>query len=216
MKNFIFSSSATVYGKQDIMPIKENAILGIQTNPYGKTKRMIEEILEDLYKSDNSFNITILRYFNPIGAHKSGLIGEIPNGVPNNLVPYITQVLSGKLPFLKIYGNDYNTPDGTGIRDFIHVVDLAHAHILALSSPKGFNIFNVGTGKGYSVLDVVNCFEKVTNKTINKIICDRRQGDVDICYADISKIKSTLGFTPSKSLEDCCLDQWLFELNKDK
>ena len=183
VKKIIFSSSATVYGNPKTLPIKEDFPLST-TNPYGTTKLMIETILKDLYQSDNSFDITILRYFNPIGAHKSGLLGEDPNGIPNNLMPYIVKVATGKLPVLNIFGADYKTVDGTGVRDYIHVLDLAYGHMLALKNKKtGLKIYNLGTGKGTSVLELVTMFETVNKVKINKKIVGRREGDIDTCYA---------------------------------
>ena len=199
VKNMVFSSSATVYGDPSRVPITEDFPLSA-TNPYGQTKLMIEQILRDLYKSDNSFNIAILRYFNPVGAHKSGRIGEDPKGIPNNLVPYITQVASGKLEELKVFGNDYPTPDGTGVRDYIHVVDLVLGHLKALDklmTNPGVVTYNLGTGKGYSVLEMVNAFRKVTGKPIPYKIVDRRPGDIASCYADQARpIKSWAGGPP--------------------
>lgn len=215
VKNLVFSSSATVYGSPKSVPIPETARLEV-TNPYGRTKLFIEEILRDLYRSDNSFNIIILRYFNPIGAHKSGLIGEIPNGIPNNLMPYITQVAIGKLEYLRVFGNDYPTPDGTGVRDYIHVVDLAYGHLLAvkkLNENKGILTYNLGTGKGYSVLDIVKAFEKATAKNIPYKIIDRRPGDIAECYGDPALAKAELGFVAKKSLIDMCRDSWNFQKN---
>lgn len=208
IKNLVFSSSATVYGKPKSVPITEDFDLST-SNPYGSTKLFIEYILKDLYKADPSFNIAILRYFNPIGAHESGLIGEDPKGIPNNLCPYITQVAVGKRKELGVFGNDYNTPDGTGVRDYIHVVDLAKGHVLAVDKLKenpGLLIVNLGTGKGYSVLDMVKAFEKVTGKPIPYKILPRRPGDIDECYADPSYAERTLGFKAVKNLEDMCRD----------
>lgn len=193
-KNIIFSSSATVYGKPEIVPIKEDAPISA-INPYGRSKLFIENILQDLYKSDQKWNIVILRYFNPIGAHESGLIGESPNGTPNNLLPYITQVAIGKLPFLGVYGNDYLTKDGTGVRDYIHVVDLARGHVVALkviNENKGLKIYNLGTGKGNSVLEVIETMKKITGKTIPYKFLPRRVGDVAECFADPTKVKDEL------------------------
>lgn len=208
VKKIVFSSSATVYGKPDKLPIKEDFLLHT-TNPYGTTKLMQENILKDLYNSDNSFDVTILRYFNPIGAHKSGLLFEDPNGIPNNLMPYIQQVAISKLPYLNIYGNDYDTVDGTGVRDYIHVLDLAKGHILALQNKKkGFKIYNLGTGVGTSVLELVNTFEKVNNVVINKKIKERRSGDIDACYASIDLAKKELGFIPEYKVEDMCRDSY--------
>ena len=218
-KSIVFSSSATVYGSQDIQPLKETTELKEPTNPYGRTKYFIEYILKDLYKSDPTWNIEILRYFNPIGAHSSGLIGENPNGIPNNLMPYITQVAIGKREYLNVFGNDYKTHDGTGVRDYIHVVDLAKGHVCALNrinnnikenSPK-LDIYNLGTGIGYSVLDIVNTFMKVNNINVPYRIVERRPGDIDCCYADPSKAYSELGFKCEKNLEDMCRDSWNFQ-----
>ena len=187
-KNIVFSSSATVYGMHNVSPLKETMQTGGTTNPYGTTKYMIEIILEDIYKSDNEWNVTLLRYFNPIGAHKSGRIGENPNGIPNNLMPYITQVAIGKLPALSVFGDDYDTPDGTGVRDYIHVVDLAEGHVKALDNilegGKGVQVFNLGTGHGYSVLDIVKAFEKASGKQIPYKIVERRPGDIYNLYSD--------------------------------
>ena len=208
VKNLVFSSSATVYGKPKSVPIKEDFPLST-SNPYGSTKLFIEYMLKDLYAADPSFNIAILRYFNPVGAHESGLIGEDPKGIPNNLCPYITQVAVGKREYLGVFGNDYNTHDGTGVRDFIHVVDLAKGHVLAVNKLKenpGLLIVNLGTGQGYSVLDMVKAFEKVTGKPIPYKIMPRRPGDIDECYADPSYAKEVLGFTATKTLEDMCRD----------
>lgn len=207
-KNIVFSSSATVYGQQDIMPISESAVLQEPTNPYGKTKLFIEYILKDLYSSDNSWNITILRYFNPIGAHESGLIGEDPNGIPNNLVPYITQVAIGKLPCLNIFGDDYPTHDGTGVRDYIHVCDLARGHVCAVKTNKGFNIYNLGTGTGYSVLDVLKAFNKVVGFEIPYKISPRRDGDIATCYANPEKALKEMNFKTELELDDMARDAW--------
>lgn len=208
--NFIFSSSATVYGKPHTLPIKENFPLST-TNPYGTTKLTIEYILKDLYKSNNDWNIVILRYFNPVGAHKSGLIGENPNGIPNNLMPYIVKVANKEYDHLNVFGNDYDTPDGTGVRDYIHVVDLAIGHIKAIDdilNNCGLDIFNLGTGNGYSVLDIVNSFEKVNNVEVPYEIKPRRDGDIDACYADPTYAYEKLGFKASHSLDDMCKDSY--------
>ena len=211
-KKFIFSSSATVYGDPETIPITEECKTGGTTNPYGTSKLFIEQILKDLYKSDNTWDICILRYFNPIGAHESGLIGEEPQGVPNNLMPYIVRVANGTLKELSVFGNDYNTPDGTGVRDYIHVVDLAKGHVKALEKlnkeGKGIYIYNLGTGKGYSVLDMVKAFEKATGKKVPYKIAPRREGDIATCYADPKKAKEELGWVAEKTLEDMCLDSW--------
>ena len=218
VKKFIFSSSATVYGDPEIIPITEECKTGGTTNPYGTTKLFIEQILKDLYNSDNEWDIAILRYFNPVGAHESGLIGEEPQGIPNNLMPYIVRVASGELEQLSVFGNDYNTPDGTGVRDYIHVVDLAKGHIKALEKlekeQKGIYIYNLGTGKGYSVLDMVKAFEKTTGKEINYKIVDRRPGDIATCYSNPQKAKNELGWEANKTLQDMCNDSWKYIQNK--
>lgn len=215
-KNIVFSSSATVYGTPKTCPITENMPLST-TNPYGTSKLYIEQILKDIYTSDNEWNIVLLRYFNPIGAHVSGLIGEIPNGIPNNLMPYISKVASGKLEKLHVFGNDYDTKDGTGVRDYVHVVDLASGHINALDKLQnekgGVFIYNLGTGIGYSVLDIINTFEKVNNIKINYVIDDRRPGDIAMCYADTTKAFNEIRFKAKKNLEDMCRDTWNFEKN---
>lgn len=213
-KNIIFSSSATIYGTPAFVPITEECPKGICTNPYGWTKHMIEQILIDTQNANKDMNIVILRYFNPIGAHPSGLIGEKPNGIPNNLMPYITQVACGKREKLFVYGNDYDTPDGTGVRDYIHVVDLARGHVCALGVIEkncGVDIFNLGTGHGYSVLDVINAFEKVNNIKIPYEIVARRPGDIAMCYADPAKAKRVLGWVAQYSLEDMCRDSWNYQ-----
>lgn len=208
VKKIVFSSSATVYGNPKSLPIYEDFPLST-TNPYGTTKLMIENILKDLYKADNSFDITILRYFNPIGAHKSGLLGEDPNGIPNNLMPYIVRVATGKLSVLNIFGNDYKTIDGTGVRDYIHVCDLSYGHVLALKNKKtGLKIYNLGTGKGTSVLELVSIFEQVNNLKINKKIVARREGDIDSCYASNELAKKELGFITKYNIEDMCRDSY--------
>lgn len=214
IKRFIFSSSATVYGESDVMPVHEELPISVATNPYGRTKTMIEEILKDIYISDSSWNIVILRYFNPVGAHNSGLIGELPKGIPNNIMPYISKVANGELEYVNIFGNDYNTFDGTGIRDYIHVVDLAKGHIAAMKKLKGssgFNIYNLGTGNGYSVLEIIKTFSKVSGKEIKYKFCDRRKGDVGISYANSSKAKRELGWSAEKTLEDMCRDFWRWQ-----
>ena len=212
VKKFIFSSSATVYGEPEKIPITEECKTGGTTNPYGTSKLFIEQILKDLYKSDNTWDICILRYFNPVGSHESGLIGEEPKGVPNNLMPYIARVAAGTLKELSIFGNDYNTEDGTGVRDYIHVVDLAKGHVKALNKldkeKQGLFIYNLGTGKGYSVLDMVKAFEKATGKKVPYKIAPRRAGDIATCYADPKKAKEELGWQAEKTLEDMCLDSW--------
>lgn len=219
-KNLIFSSSATVYGNPEIIPITENCPKGEVTNPYGQTKSIIEQILMDMHNADilnheqNPWNIVLLRYFNPIGAHPSGLIGEDPNGVPNNLMPYITQVALGKLNHLNIFGDDYDTLDGTGVRDYIHVVDLARGHVNALkaiSANCGLEIYNFGTGKGYSVLELVHAFENVTNIHIPYEIVGRRPGDIATCYADPSKARKQLGWVAKYNIEDMCRDAWRWQ-----
>ncbi|MBR2335746.1 MAG: UDP-glucose 4-epimerase GalE [Clostridia bacterium] len=209
VKTIVFSSSATVYGAPDEVPIKESARVGNATNPYGETKVMIERILKDIYVSDKEWNVSVLRYFNPIGAHKSGLIGEDPNGIPNNLMPYITKVAGGKLPYLHVFGNDYNTHDGTGVRDYIHVVDLARAHLKALESIKerrGIDYFNIGTGTGYSVLDIVKAYKEATGVEIKYEIEGRRPGDIDACFADPTKAREILGWTAEYDITDMCRD----------
>lgn len=213
-KKFIFSSSATVYGEPERMPITEDTKTGGTTNPYGTTKLFIEQILKDIYKSDNSWDICILRYFNPVGAHESGLIGEEPKGIPNNLMPYVVRVAAGTLKELAVFGNDYNTPDGTGVRDYIHVVDLAKGHIKALEKlekeENGLYIYNLGTGNGASVLDMVKAFEKVTGKKVPYKIAPRRDGDIATCYADPTKAKNELNWVATKNLEDMCKDSWKY------
>jgi len=215
VKNIVFSSSATVYGDPESVPITENFPTGA-TNPYGRSKLMLEEILKDIYVSDNTFNIAILRYFNPIGAHKSGLIGEDPNGIPNNLMPYISQVAIGKLEKLSIFGRDYSTVDGTGVRDYIHVVDLAKGHIKALEKLKsnpGVVIYNLGTGTGNSVLEMIKAFEKASNKKINYKVVDRRAGDIAECYADTKKVENELNWKTEKNIEEMCEDIWRWQKN---
>lgn len=216
-KKLVFSSSATVYGTPEKVPITEDSKTGGTTNPYGTSKLFVEQILKDLYKSDNTWDIVILRYFNPIGAHESGLIGEEPNGIPANLMPYISKVASKKLECLSVFGDDYETKDGTGVRDYIHVVDLAIGHIKALEKlareNKGLFIYNLGTGKGYSVLDMIKSFEKANGIEIPYKIAPRRQGDIAICYADPTKAKEELNFKATKTLEDMCKDAWNFEKN---
>ena len=211
-KKFIFSSSATVYGDPATVPITEDFPTGGTTNPYGTTKLFIEQILKDIYNSDNSWDICILRYFNPVGAHESGLIGEEPQGIPNNLMPYVARVAAGILPELSVFGNDYDTPDGTGVRDYIHVVDLAKGHVKALEKldkeHEGLFIYNLGTGTGYSVLDMVKAFEKATGKEVKYKIAPRRSGDIVKCYADPAKAKIELGWVAEKNLDDMCKDSW--------
>ena len=217
-KKLVFSSSATVYGLPKKLPIKEDFPLST-TNPYGSTKLMIENILRDLYVSDNTWHIAILRYFNPIGAHSSGLLGEDPNGIPNNLMPYIVKVATGKLECLSVFGDDYNTKDGTGVRDYIHVVDLALGHICAiekLNKDTGIFTYNLGTGQGYSVLELVKTFSRVNDVSVNYKIVGRRAGDIDACYADTSKALNELGWKATKNIEDMCRDSYNFvTLKKD-
>ena len=214
VKKFVFSSSATVYGDPEVIPITEDCKTGGTTNPYGTTKLFIEQILKDLYASDNTWDIAILRYFNPVGAHESGLIGEEPKGKPNNLMPYVARVAAGILDELSVFGNDYPTKDGTGVRDYIHVVDLAKGHIKALEKldkeNAGLYIYNLGTGVGYSVLDMVKAFENATGKTVKYKIVERRPGDIAMCYADPSKAKEELGWTAEKTIDDMCKDSWNF------
>lgn len=214
VKNIVFSSSATVYGDPAFVPITEECPKGEVTNPYGWTKSMLEQILTDLHTADTEWNVVLLRYFNPIGAHKSGRIGENPKGIPNNLIPYITQVAVGKLQCLGVFGNDYDTPDGTGVRDYIHVVDLALGHVKAIEKiqkKEGVSIYNLGTGKGYSVLDIVKAFEKACGKEIPYEIKDRRPGDIAACYADPAKAKSELGWEAKRGLEEMCEDSWRWQ-----
>ena len=213
VKRIVFSSSATVYGKPKRVPITEDFPLST-TNPYGSTKLMIERILEDISVSDSTWSIILLRYFNPIGAHESGRIGEDPNDIPNNLMPYITQVALGKREKLYVFGNDYDTHDGTGVRDYIHVVDLAKGHLKALEKIQnitGVEIYNLGTGIGYSVLDIVKNFEKTTGQKIPYEITEHRPGDIDICYADATKAKEELGWVAQKGIEDMCRDAWRWQ-----
>ena len=211
-KKFIFSSSATVYGDAKKMPITEDTPTGVTTNPYGTTKLFIEQILKDIYRSDNAWDICILRYFNPVGAHESGLIGEEPKGIPNNLMPYVARVAAGQLKELSVFGDDYDTPDGTGVRDYIHVVDLAKGHIKALEKiekeGEGLFIYNLGTGHGYSVLDMVKGFEKATGRKVPYKIAPRRPGDIATCYADPTKAKVELGWVAEKNIDDMCKDSW--------
>lgn len=213
-KNIVFSSSATVYGNPHTVPIKEDFPLST-TNPYGSTKLFIEYILKDLAVADKDFNIAILRYFNPVGAHESGMIGEDPNDIPNNLCPYITKVIVGKLPFLRVFGDDYNTPDGTGVRDYIHITDLANGHVLALKklwSKPGLFIVNLGTGTGYSVLDMVKAFSKACGRDVPYKIVERRAGDIATCYADPSLAYDLIGFKAEKNLDDMCRDALNWQL----
>ncbi len=216
VKNIVFSSSATVYGQPKEMPITEECPKGNITNPYGQTKSMLEQIFTDIQKSDNEWNVVILRYFNPIGAHKSGRIGENPNGIPNNLMPYITQVAVGRLECLGVFGNDYDTHDGTGVRDYIHVVDLARGHVKAiekLNKKDGLNIYNLGTGVGYSVLDMVHNFEEASGQHIPYVIKPRRPGDIDECYSDPSKAERELGWKAENGILEMCEDSWRWQSN---
>lgn len=218
-KKFIFSSSATVYGEPETIPLTEECRTGGTTNPYGTTKLYIEQILKDVYASDDTWDICILRYFNPVGAHESGLIGEEPQGIPNNLMPYIVRVANGQLKQLSVFGNDYDTPDGTGVRDYIHVVDLAKGHLKALNKlnkeGQGLYIYNLGTGTGYSVLDMVKAFEKATGKQVSYQIAPRRAGDIATCYADPQKAKSELDWEATKTLEDMCRDAWNYIVRQE-
>lgn len=218
VKKFVFSSSATVYGNPEKIPLTEDCKIGGTTNPYGTSKLFIEQILKDIYVSDNSWDIIILRYFNPVGAHESGLIGEDPKGIPNNLMPYIAKVATKELKELSVFGNDYNTPDGTGVRDYIHVVDLAKGHVLALNKlekeGKGLFIYNLGTGIGYSVLDLVHAYEKANNVKVPYKIAPRRDGDIATCYSDPTKAKNELGFVATKTIEDMCHDSYKFVTRK--
>ena len=213
VKKLVFSSSATVYGKPHTVPIREDFPLQC-TNPYGRTKLMIEEILRDLAVSDPDWDIALLRYFNPVGAHESGLIGEDPKGIPNNLMPYIAQVAVGKREYIHVFGNDYDTPDGTGVRDYIHVIDLADGHLRALekiSEKSGIVTYNLGTGQGYSVLDMIKAFSKACGRDLPYQIEARRPGDIDACYADPQKAKDEIGFVAKKTLEDMCADGWRWQ-----
>ena len=214
VKNIVFSSSATVYGDPAFVPITEDCPKGQITNPYGQTKSMLEQILTDFHVADPEWNVVLLRYFNPIGAHESGLIGEDPKGIPNNLVPYIAQVAVGKLQCLGVFGNDYPTHDGTGVRDYIHVVDLAVGHVKALKKIEekaGVCIYNLGTGKGYSVLDVVKAYEKACGREIKYEIKPRRPGDIATCYADASKAREELGWEAERGIEEMCADSWRWQ-----
>ena len=219
VNNLVFSSSATVYGDDFEAPFKEEYGLGTTTNPYGTTKKMNEEIITDFCIANKNMSCVILRYFNPIGAHESGLIGEIPNGIPNNLVPYLAQVVSGKLEYLKVYGNDYDTKDGTGVRDYIHVVDLARAHLKAIeyaAKNKGSEVINVGTGKGYSVFEIIKAYEKASGKKVNYKVVDRRPGDIAICYADTNKAVKLLDFKAEYDIDKMCEDTYRFYSNLKK
>jgi len=216
VKNIIFSSSATVYGNPVFVPITEECPKGECTNPYGWTKSMLEQILTDIQKADPEWNVILLRYFNPIGAHKSGTIGENPNGIPNNLMPYITQVAVGKLKELGVFGNDYDTPDGTGVRDYIHVEDLAKGHVKALQKVEekaGLKIYNLGTGVGYSVLDIVKNFEAATGISIPYVIKERRAGDIAACYSDVEKAREELGWRAENGIREMCEDSWRWQKN---
>lgn len=218
-KNIIFSSSATVYGDPAEIPITENCPKGEITNPYGRTKGMLEQILTDLYVGDPEWNVMLLRYFNPIGAHESGRIGEDPKGIPNNLLPYVAQVAIGKLPCVGVFGDDYDTPDGTGVRDYIHVVDLAKGHVAAINKIKenpGVKVYNLGTGKGYSVLDVIHAFSKACGKEIPYEIKPRRAGDIATCYSDASLAKKELGWEAQYDIDEMCADSWKWQsMNPD-
>lgn len=220
VKNLVFSSSATVYGTPAELPLKETSTVGIGlTNPYGQTKFMSEQILQDLHTGDGSWHITLLRYFNPMGAHASGLIGEDPNGIPNNLPPYIQQVAAGKLDSLKVFGNDWDTPDGTGVRDYIHVVDLARGHVAALKtleSQQKVEVYNLGTGQGVSVMELLKAFERACGRHIPYEIVERRPGDIATCYADPSKAEQELGWRTEKSLDEACQDAWRWQQNATK
>lgn len=215
-KNIIFSSSATVYGDPAMIPITEECPKGTCTNPYGWSKSMLEQVLSDMQKADLEWNVILLRYFNPIGAHKSGLIGENPNGIPNNLMPYITQVAVGKLKELGVFGDDYDTPDGTGVRDYIHVVDLAKGHVKAINKLKenvGLGIYNLGTGTGYSVLDIVKNFEAATGMKVPYAIKPRRAGDIATCYSDAAKAEKELGWKAQFGIKEMCADSWNWQKN---
>ncbi len=216
VKTMVFSSSATVYGEHNAVPFREDMVTGGTTNPYGTTKYFIEQILKDVCASDPEWSVSLLRYFNPIGAHESGTIGEAPNGIPNNLMPYIAQVAVGKREKLSVFGNDYPTPDGTGVRDYIHVVDLARGHLCAIRrarSVRGCEIFNLGTGRGVSVLELVRAFEAASGVKIPYEIAPRRPGDIAECYADASKAKAVLGWEAEKTVEDACRDTWRWQKN---
>ena len=215
VKRFVFSSSATVYGTPERLPLDEECRLST-TNPYGSTKLMIENILRDVYAADNSFHILLLRYFNPVGAHESGLIGEDPKGIPNNLMPYVAKVAHGELPYLNVFGNDYPTPDGTGVRDYIHVMDLAEGHLAALEHIDSYGVeaINLGTGVGYSVLDMVKAFEKASGRPVPYKIAPRRPGDIAACYASPEKAARELNWRAKRNLEDMCRDLWNFQIHK--
>lgn len=217
VKKIIFSSSATVYGEPERLPLDENCRLST-TNPYGSTKLMMEMIMQDLYKADKEWNIILLRYFNPVGAHESGRIGEDPKGIPNNLMPYVAQVASGKLACINVFGNDYDTPDGTGVRDYIHVVDLALGHVAAIEqcTESGVHIYNLGTGRGYSVLEMIKAFEKACGKTLPYKICARRDGDIATCYAAPDKAKAELKWEAKFGIEEMCASQWKWQSNNPR
>ena len=218
VNNLVFSSSATVYGDDFEVPFKEEYGLGTTTNPYGTTKKMNEMIITDMSKANNELSCVLLRYFNPIGAHESGLIGEIPNGIPNNLVPYIAQVVTGQRDYLRVWGNDYDTPDGTGVRDYIHVVDLAKAHVKAIEyafNHKGSEVINIGTGKGYSVMEVLKAYEKACGKPIPYQIMERRPGDIAVCYADTEKAEKLLGFKAQFDIDRMCEDSYRFMVSTE-
>ena len=214
-KKIVFSSSATVYGSENISPLKEDMPLGKATNPYGSTKMYVEQILQDLYKSDKTWSVSLLRYFNPVGAHASGRIGEDPNGIPNNLLPFVSQVAVGKLKRLRVFGNDYPTPDGTGVRDYIHVVDLALGHLAALrrlaEHPGELLTVNLGTGHGYSVLDMVRAFEQASGRPVPYEIAPRRPGDVATCYADPARARELLGWEAARGIQEMCADAWRWQ-----
>ena len=219
VKNIIFSSSATVYGDPETVPITEQCPKGQCTNPYGWTKSMLEQILMDIQKADNEWNVILLRYFNPIGAHKSGMIGEDPNGIPNNLMPYVMKVAIGELPHVNVFGDDYDTPDGTGVRDYIHVVDLAIGHVKAVKKIEenpGVKIYNLGTGIGYSVLDVINNVSKAVGRDIPYVIAERRAGDIAQCYADATLAKEELGWEAENGIKEMCEDSWNWQKNNPK
>ena len=219
VKNIIFSSSATVYGDPETVPITEQCPKGQCTNPYGWTKSMLEQILTDIQKADEEWNVILLRYFNPIGAHKSGLIGEDPNGIPNNLMPYVMKVAIGELPHVNVFGNDYDTPDGTGVRDYIHVVDLAVGHVKALKKIEeapGTKIYNLGTGNGYSVLEVIDNVSRAVGKEIPYVIAERRAGDIAECYSDASLAKEELGWEAQYGIKEMCEDSWNWQKNNPK
>ena len=214
VKKIIFSSSATVYGDPAFVPITEDCPKGKITNPYGQTKSMLEQVLTDLHVADPEWNVILLRYFNPVGAHESGRIGEDPTGIPNNLTPYITQVAVGKLKEVSVFGNDYDTPDGTGVRDYIHVVDLARGHVKAiqkLADKEGVSIYNLGTGRGYSVLEMIRAFSKAVGHDITYVIKPRRAGDIATCYADATKAKKELGWVAERDIDDMCRDAWRWQ-----